>query len=46
MKLCEILHMTPKKSRLKNGDDSSVVEENVPMNFYSHFMSLTRGGQS
>lgn len=38
--------MTPKKSRLKNGDDSSVVEENVPMNFYSHFMSLTRGGQS
>jgi len=46
MKLCEILNMTPKKSRLKNGDDSSVVEENVPMNFYSHFMSLTRGGQS
>ena len=24
----------------------SVVEENVPMNFYSYFMSLTRGGQS
>ncbi len=38
--------MTPKKSRLKNGDDSSVVKENVPMHFYSHFMLLTRGGQS
>lgn len=46
MKLSEILHMTPKRSRLKNGNDSSVVIENVPINFYSHFMSLTRGRQS
>ena len=46
MKLFEIVNMTPTKSRLKNGDDSSVVEEEVPMNFDSHFMSLTRVGQS
>lgn len=38
--------MTPKKSRLKKGSYSSVVEENVPIHFFSHFMSLTRGGQS